>query len=150
MKVIFEDLDGPIIPYDTDSDVDYHTFFDDIDKWNRKAIKNLNKIVKKTDAKVVISSSYRTLKTLDEIQTQMNKAGFRYEVYDVVQNDVDKERGADIDDWLDNHEVEKFIIIDDHNHDFKDIFNNKIFIKTGHKKGITKKIVKKAIKQLNK
>jgi hypothetical protein len=148
IKVIFQDIDGPLIPYDEDSKVDHHLFFDQDDKWSKTAIKHLNNIVKKTDAKVVISSSYRDEKTKTQIEDKMKKAGFEYEIYDMVDNDKSKKRGSDIKDWMKHKNIENFIIVDDNKHDFYDVFDDKNIVKTTHKLGITKSVEEEAISKL--
>jgi hypothetical protein len=148
IKVVFQDIDGPLIPYDEDSKVDRHTFFDEDDKWSKTAMKHLNNIVKKTNSKVVISSSYRDEKTKTQIEDKMKKAGFEYEIYDLVDNDKSKKRGADIKDWMKNKDIENFIIIDDNKHDFYDEFDEKNIVKTTHKLGITKSVEEEAISKL--
>ena len=148
IKVIFQDIDGPLIPYDEDSKVDRHTFFNQDDKWSKTAMKHLNNIIKKTGAKVVISSSYRDEKTKKQIQDAMEKAGFEYEIYDLVDNDKSKKRGADIKNWMKNKNIKNFIIIDDNKHDFYDVFDEKNIVKTTHKEGITKSVEDEAIYKL--
>jgi hypothetical protein len=148
IKVIFQDIDGPLIPYDENSKVDYHKFFNEDEKWSKTAINHLNNIVKKTGAKVVISSSYRDDKTKKQIEDKMKKVGFEYEIYDLVDNDKSKKRGADIKDWMKNKDIENFIIIDDNKHDFYDEFDEKNIVKTTHKLGITKSVEEEAISKL--
>jgi len=149
IKVIFEDIDGPLIPYDENSDVDYHKFFDDEDKWSKDSMKNLNNIIDKTNSKLIISSSYRDDKTKSEILKMMKKAGFKYDIYDMVANDKSKKRGSDIKKWMENKKIDNFIIIDDNKHDFYDVFSEKNIVKTTHKFGITKDIADEAIEKLN-
>jgi len=151
IKVIFEDINGPLIPFDEESKVDYHKYFSDENKWSKDAMSNLNTIIEKTDAKVVISSSYRDEKTKSRIEEMMIKAGFKYKIYDLIGNEKSKSRGEDIKKWLSNNKiVSNFIIIDDKKKDFNDIFSKKHIIKTTHKLGITKDIADEAIEKLNK
>ena len=150
IKIIFEDIDGPLIPYNKESDVNYHNFFNEPDKWSKTAMSNLNTIIEKTDAKVVLSSSYRDDKPKSEIEDMMKKAGFKYKLYDCVPNDKSKKRGADIKDWLKNNKnVSNFIIIDDNKHDLYDVFSKKHIVKTTHELGITDSIMEEAIEKLN-
>jgi len=148
INIIFEDIDGPLIPYDENSKVDYHMFFNNPNKWNKDAMKRLNTIIEKTDAKLVLTSSYSSTKTKKEIENMMKIVGYKYKIYDLVKND-DKGRGDDIKTWLKhNKNVDNYIIIDDKKHDLYDEFNKKHILKTTHELGITENIMDEAIKKL--
>ena len=65
MKVVFLDFDGVINIKD----------FSEL-KFDSNCIKNLNKIIKQTNADVVISSAWRNNYTLDELQELLGNSGF--------------------------------------------------------------------------
>ena len=129
IKVIFLDFDGVITTLKSGWSID------------PEKIKLLNKIIEATDAKIVVSSSWRrgTLEgTIEELSGGVDcngnsKAfpfcdkiigitarigGFRYN--DEINEDgrkpmVDIPRGVEIQDWLDNtdYDVESYVILDD-------------------------------------
>ena len=117
MKIIFLDSDGVItIP----------------PKWNLNAnkIKLIKKLVDETNAKIVVSSSWRhsniedTIKSITGYTKKCPKTKMLYwlvdNLYDVTpqisaKKFQDSGRGGEIQTWLDNHskEVENYVIIDD-------------------------------------
>lgn len=108
MKVIFLDFDGVIT-----TPLRW--------KMNAKNIRCVKKIVDNTGAKIVVSSSWR-YKTLDETKKHILKWKRRCphnkSVFWLVDNIYDQtsfagSRGDEIQSWLDNHEVEDYVIIDD-------------------------------------
>lgn len=74
----------------------------------------LNDIVDATGARVVLSSSWRQVHALDEMQELLEAAGFRGELLDATP-EIAKARGEQIEAWLDDHgaEVERYVALDD-------------------------------------
>lgn len=131
MKVIFLDIDGVlnthrffeeqlenhngIIP----EGVDFQTNFDPL------AMKNLQEIVELTDAKIVVSSTWRTSRDMpynssyrrlwEAIIKNLTSVGIHREIIDItpyLKGDVT--RGQEIKEWLkDKNNIESFVIIDD-------------------------------------
>lgn len=151
MKVIFLDFDGVItIP----------------PKWyiNANKIKYIKRIVDETEAKIVVSSSWR-MNTIGETIDKMigrpkrcprNKMLYWFidNLYDVTPWFCDNEykdtgRGGEIQTWLNKHpEVDNYVIIDDDN----DMLDSQLFhfVQTNYEDGITELETKWAIKILNK
>lgn len=122
MKVIFLDIDGVLNVHYPERDEYgslFHPQFED----------NLRHIIQQTDAKIVISSSWRHsgLDIMKEMWDDRNLAG---EVIDVTasrsQHDIESgggrmpfneraERGWEIQEWIDKYKPEKYCIIDDDN-----------------------------------
>lgn len=77
-------------------------------------IRRLKRIVEKTDAAIVVSSSWRMLPTtMANLISQLNILGMK--VFDTTPI-LHKERGYEIQAWLDQHPtVSKFVILDDDN-----------------------------------
>lgn len=138
MKIIFLDFDGVItIP----------------PKWNLNAnkIKLIKKLVEETNAKIVISSSWRhsnledTIKSIIGYTKKCPKTKMFYwlidNIYDITPHFCDNKykntgRGGEIQTWLDKHpEVENYIIIDDDS----DMLNSQLyhFIQTDYQTGFT-------------
>ena len=150
-NIIFMDIDGVLIPYKK-SDGDYHKFFNEENKWSKDSIKQMNKLIKELDAKVVLISSYRKDKTKKEIERELKKVGFDYELYDQVSGTENKKRGVCIKEWLrtNKNKVKNFVIIDDHRHDFKEDNLEQYSVKPESKDGFTKKDYKDAIEIVEK
>jgi hypothetical protein len=98
-KIIFLDFDGVL-----NSQLGYvktkgSRGQDDLDV---TSIDFLNKLVKRTDAKIVVSSTWRLTKTVEELQSILNRNGFDGEVIDKT---VDMRRGEDSDCILRGNEI---------------------------------------------
>lgn len=110
MKIIFLDIDGVLNVYCESRDefgCTFHKHFED----------NLRFIIEKTDAKIVVSSTWR-MEGLDVMQQMWKKRGLAGEVIDVTPNliDVTRIRGYEIDLWLKMNKhlnVSNYCIIDD-------------------------------------
>ena len=147
MKVIFLDFDGVItIP----------------PKWYLKAnkIKYIKRIVDETDAKIVVSSSWR-MDTVEETRKSMiykeKRCPRNKMLYWLIDNIYDvtpwvglgNGRGGEIQKYLNDHlEIENYVILDD-DHDMWDsqIYH---FVQTNYEDGITEVETIRAIKILNK
>ena len=164
MKVIFLDVDGVLNSARTVmSDESIET----------DLIQNLAAIVKVTNAKIILTSSWRmspnALRTLMDalMWFDLSISGCTQEGVDIRDfehtrfegitptrrylnsNTFTYDRGAEIAMWLLQHDfdVEKFVILDD---DDLDIINwfSKEFVKTNFLKGLTKEDAAKAIELL--
>lgn len=150
MKIIFLDFDGVISTYEK--------------RWtfDMKKLELLKEIVDKTDAKIVVSSSWKLgfTEVDDFIKCFYNKPRnkdlknvtifdwFANSIYDITDN-KGPWRGYEIQRWIDKHneEIESYVILDDDS-DFNDnqLFN---FVQTDGYEGITSREVKLCIKILN-
>lgn len=67
------------------------------------------------DAKIVISSSWRELFTLDWLKKKLEEYGIDgTRVIDRTPSSFSGDRGREIESWMDDHpEVEKYVILDD-------------------------------------
>ena len=107
IKVIFLDIDGVLNVYCESRDkygCNFHPHFVD----------NLKHIIDETDAKIVISSSWKAdgLITIKKMWLDRNLPG---EVIDITEGRPDRKRGNEIQQWLDKHkeEIVDYVIIDD-------------------------------------
>lgn len=117
---------------------------------DRSAVLLLNEIVSKTDAKIVISSSWRLAFDLEFIISVLEKHGFNGEVLGRTphRTTFPVHRGNEIQDWLDGHpEVTEFCIIDDDQDMLEHQMSN--FVHTTWAKGLQPEHVEKAIRILN-
>ena len=161
MKIIFLDFDGVL---------NHENYYNErinkkfigypeypYSEFDKDTILNLNKIVLETNAKVVITSTWRQSRTIEELQKLLNYFGFIGEIIDVtpsLRNLGDHVlRGNEIYKWIienvnDYFSFNEYVILDD---DIDMLYyqrNN--FIKVNSKYGLTSLDAKNAIKILNK
>lgn len=118
MKVIFLDIDGVLNVYGEGRDK-YGSGF------HTPLVENLRYIIEQTDAKIVISSTWR-FNGLQEMKDMWRDRGLPGDVIDitpdkydelVICSSIDYEkvlRGHEIQYWLDTHnDIESYVIIDD-------------------------------------
>ena len=127
MKIIFLDFDGVLNSWRffKDSHANGLLLFRPADQIDPKAIRWLNELITKSGAKVVVSSAWRLLHTLDELRAMLGEKGFAGEVIDRTESlswqmvergpiVAKAQRGDEIDLWVRAHaEVESFVILDD-------------------------------------
>lgn len=164
MKVIFLDIDGVL-----NSDLWFQTLEDRGKSLNRfesdfdpVAVKNLQYIIDKTGAKLVISSCWRSTRTVEELQELMNKVGIKCEVIgktERLRGNFDIPRGCEIKKYLrDNFNyppydfqetnLEKYVIIDDDSDMLLEQLNH--FVQTSWREGLTHSKALACIRILNK
>ena len=136
MKVIFLDIDGVL----------NNLKRVDIDPTR---VEVFNKIIAATGAKVVISSTWRLVITLDKIRLALEVAGFKGEVVGYTKSlDVDSSRGCEIQEWLSRHtDIRNYVILDDDTDMLLDQKDNFVHINSGI--GIAMDHVEQAIRILN-
>jgi hypothetical protein len=113
------------------------------------AVSNLLHIVESiSNTKIVISSTWRKLHTLVELQNFFQAAGFPPELVIDTTPVLGTERGHEIQKWLDNHtNVERFAILDD---DSDMVHLMPYLAKTSYKEGLMLSVAEKAIETLKK
>lgn len=152
MKVIFLDFDGVLNCIGTVFSAD------NIEKsvqLSRERVGILNEIVKQTNAKIVISSSWRIGSSIETLETYLECFGLNcYDenmdklVIDKTPNLLSGFRGREIDNWLSEHsEVEQYVILDDDCDMLPSQFNN--FVNTKFYSGLTYLDAELAIAILN-
>ena len=134
MKIIFLDVDGVL-----NSEQDRFSWTIESDKH----LILLACIVRRTNAKIVVSSSWRNCSLLDTLKKRLND--FSMSVFDVTGYNKNGIRGLEIKEWLDNHnDIESFVILDDEVFDIKEHFPNN-FVQTSMEVGLQKEDVEKCI-----
>ena len=134
MKVIFLDVGGVL------------NSVQDRFSWTLESDKHLILlacIVRRTNAKIVVSSSWRNYDLLDTLKERLND--FSMSVYDRTSYSEHGIRGLEIKEWLDNHsDIESFVILDDEDFDIAQYFPKNL-VKTNTKIGLQKKDAEKRI-----
>ena len=146
MKVIFLDIDGVLNSKKFfKSDYTYAAPDDSLDPY---AIKKLNKIVDKTGAEIVVSSTWRIGKSVDDLENILNRNGFTGHVIDKTEDLIHerKTRGDEIKKWLDEHlNIDSFVIIDDFNFPkFEKYFSTR-FVQTDDRVGLSNQDADKCV-----
>lgn len=153
MKVIFLDIDGVL-----NSTQYWESIQDDKREMSEmefelcpKCLKNLKEIVDATNAKIVVTSTWKRIKNKME-KFEQYIPNFGLSVYDQTPCHPDGaiHRGDEIRQYLEQHknEIEKFILLDDDTFpDFNEL--TKYLVKTNfYKNGLCKEHVNKAIEML--
>lgn len=143
MKVIFLDFDGVINNINSINDVDLEN------------VKHLSEIIKKTKAKIVVTSSTKySLQrkcNIDYKKTTFYKyveelKKYNIETYDITPY-IDENRELEIIKYLKNHpEIKEFLILDD-DYIIESLKENQVFLDLY--KGITEEHINPAINILN-
>lgn len=122
MIVIFLDFDGVITTAESIAEAFRRRRAGEIPGplWTRHQIdanlvQNVRKLQDHLGAKIVISSTWRKLDTLDVLQDFLEEKGIDPKtIIDITPNRNDGSRGREIKEWLDAHpEVTSFKILDD-------------------------------------
>ena len=184
-KIIFLDIDGVLNGYNfwsllgwklaclshSEYIKDWYRNISDVSGVHERKVKKLSKIVKSTNAKVVMSSTWRGMfwkvpyneKTHDQKKLVDLLDKYSIEVIDITPKSPDGRRDKEILEWLSKHEdeVENFVILDDERFDLECFVDSNLvqtssvlkgnIIKGNWREntGLKKKHVKKAIKILN-
>lgn len=118
--------------------------------FDERAIVLLNHIIKKTGAKVVLSSSWRN--DVPRTLEMMRRNGFQYDFFDFTPYLGSRHRGSEIQMWIDKYEkdhepLESYVILDDDNDMLPEQENN--FVQCNFQHGLTCIEVYKSIAILN-
>ena len=135
MKIIFLDIDGVLNVYPQGHD-EYGAIF------HPHLVENLKLILDRTGAKIVVSSTWRR-SGLSIMKEMWEKRGLPGEVIDITPFETDVvergtcefydqvDRGFEIQQWIDDNQIQDFVILDDDNDikwanpTIKMIFSNK-------------------------
>jgi hypothetical protein len=143
-NIIFLDFDGVFI-------------LDDIP--TRSCIKELNRIVRETNSKIVVTSDWRNHETISELSKLFTEWGIVAEIIGITDNlwpvggniaYIERYRIDEINKYLSTHDIKNYVIIDD-----LELYNsfytkdNDRFFNTLYYKGITKDIADDIIDFLN-
>ena len=102
-------------------------------KFNPKSVSNINLLISYTRAKIVVSSTWRTQFTLQQLKDIFRSNGINGEVIDITS--IGLTRGEEIQEWIDYHGVESYIVIDDQVKDILPYVDNRRVVKCEHSIG---------------
>lgn len=151
MKVIFLDIDGVLNTesYREDPKVDY--FEEPISEVHMSWLEHL---VKETDAKIVLSSTWREYWDCGDIQSDrfgeyINNLFEKYGLKIFDKTPELKDRDREINEWLKLHheQIENYVILDDFDFEWSES-NAKCLVKTMDNIGLDEKTTEKAIRIL--
>ena len=140
MKIIFLDVDGVLNNanytkkcYRKNGHKPMSMYCVPFDPYN---LKNLAKIVKKTGAKIVLSSTWRIYKShIYVLEARLAEYGLR--IYDKT-DDINMIKGAEITEWIKQHrDIENYVVIDDEEYDLSNFIDNKHLVIVDSKYGLT-------------
>lgn len=152
MKIVFLDVDGVLNNkryiekcYRRNGHKPMSMYCTPFDPYN---LKNLAKIVRKTDAKIVLTSTWR----LDDKHMAVLRARlaeYGLQIHDTTDSFIESGRANQIIEWLRNHKyIENYIIIDDECFDISIFFKDKNILQINPEYGLTFGDRIKAIKKL--
>ena len=158
MNIIFLDIDGVL---NTHNHLVKQVEQDGINSYQAQfnfcpeSLENLKKIVEETDAKIVISSTWRISyrcsyddphrKFWKALMKNLASIGIHKRVIGITPSCESRIRGDEITEWLNNNQVDNFVIIDDDS-DMADLMNH--LAKCNWSDGITKDVRDNAIRIL--
>lgn len=144
-KIIFLDIDGTLNSINYFKSLDGERMSPD-DRLDPKAIVLLNNIIESTDAKIVVSSSWRIGKDINSLQDIFDSHQIHGTIIGLTP-DNGLARGLQIQEWIDNSNlvIDSFIILDDDS-DMCHLSNR--LIKTSIRDGLTEDSVRAAIAML--
>jgi hypothetical protein len=153
MKLLFLDIDGVLNSTKFFNRIrSFIQIIDEDDYLDPEPIKIINELIEETDAKVIISSSWRLIHSLEKINFLLQKHGAIFSAVDVTpeltNNNQWGKRGLEIQAYLDSlkKKPESICIIDDNN-DIKPL--EKYLILTTFKDGLTKDHKDLCLEKLN-
>jgi hypothetical protein len=113
--IIFLDIDGVLC---TQKQWKPESMAEDgYSQFNHRCVEKLNKLIEQTGAKVILTSSRRINKSLEEFAAIMQRRGFTGELLGKINDTTELSsvsRGDEIRQWLEKYgEPNRYVIIDD-------------------------------------
>ena len=150
-KIVFADIDGVLNSRQSITNAHYKGEYSRYNTYPAPYhVKQLNKIIELTNAKVVISSTWRIGKSISELRHILLLADFKGNLVDTTpildKSDPDIIRGMEIRAWLDLHpDIRKFVILDEDS-DMGNLTPH--LVQTTFEWGLTEEHIDKAVKIL--
>jgi len=142
-KLIFLDIDG-VIALSHDPEFEKKLFLaGKFYPFEQSCVSVLNKIIEKTDAEIILSSSWRTILKLDELDNIFTENKVIKSPIDITPTGQ-LNRSLEIQAFISKHKIKKFVIIDDMDIEGYD----KNFVKVDADTGLTEQHFSKIIEKL--
>jgi hypothetical protein len=140
MTIIFLDIDGVLRTHKSDlensillnQEIPIRVYDR---KFDSKAVSNINYITHYTNAKIVVSSTWRNNFTLQELKQIFKDRGITTDIID--KTEIGLTRGEEIREWLDRNEVTNYVVIDDQVKDIINWVDNRRVIHVNPQEGFT-------------
>lgn len=112
------------------------------------AVERLNRIIENTKVEIVLSSSWR-LSPLNEVLNALRYKGFKHDISHVTTL-IHMDRGLQILKFIEENDVNDYLVIDDDSFDIGKYIPKEQFIHTRWETGLMDKNVEDIIKYFNK
>lgn len=124
-KIIFLDIDGVLAPYRTLNEYQYcceHYINEPygVLKFDAECVSNLNSLIVRSGAKIVVSSSWRCAVPIEHMGRMLEDQGVICEFLDYTPYSDDG-RADEIKKWLSGKDIKHFVIIDDTPYEWGDL-----------------------------
>ena len=106
LKIIFLDFDGVVNAFNEP---------ESLRQLSKTCVETLNTLIEKTDANIVITSTWRILHSMADLRQILINAGFKFPYKVIGKTPRGGRRGTEIEEWLKAFpkEIELFVILDD-------------------------------------
>ena len=139
--IIFLDIDGVLRTFKSDLEwsrkLNIPVLKGTDRKFDRSAVATINEIISWTHAKIVITSSWRIGLSLNDLKKIFRDNNIYADI--VGKLDVIGSRGEEIQYWLNDNDVSKYVVIDDNINDIIDFIPNDKIIKVDSNHGLSDK-----------
>jgi hypothetical protein len=128
---------------------------DGYSEFNHICVENLNKLVELTNARIILTSTRRINKTVEEFEAIMHRRGFAGKVADKINHNTELSsttRTEEIREWINRNGVpDKYVIIDDDSR-IADVGEPYIhhWVRTSYHRGLDESALEQALRILKK
>ena len=112
---------------------------------DEKAVALVNQLVDKTQASVIVSSTWRLFQDLPALQRTLDAAGATFKLAGATRNLNGAMRGVEIQDYMDSNPCDSFVILDDVDNMGK---LKPFLIQTSYDDGLKQEHIDKAVRLL--
>ena len=110
MNICFTDIDGVLNPKFSK-------------KWSKKSISIYNRMCKDFNLICVVTSTWRTNHTIEQLQKIFDEQGVTVKIYDYTPHLIE-DRGLEIEQWLRENKWTKYCVLDDDCYQIKKYVTN--------------------------
>lgn len=148
MIIIFLDIDGVLRTHKSDLEwsLKLQEPIPDLCKryFSKIAVNNLNEILGWSRAKIVVTSTWRTLVSFNDLKKIFKDNGIISEVFDVTSIGIN--RGEEIEQYIFDNNIVDYVVIDDNVNDIINVINKERVVKIDSKIGLEdEKLIEKIL-----